>query len=64
MDFAKLLLKARTSAGLTRAQVAQTTGVPTGTLFNWEMRSMVPRNWADFAAVAAAVRLPVSSVLI
>lgn len=61
---ATILSDARSQNGMTRAQVSERTGVPVGTLFNWETGRCRPRTWSGIATVATTLSIPVESLIV
>lgn len=62
-NFAAVLSEARSDAAMTRAELSTYTGVPVGTLFNWETGRCRPRTLSGLAVVAEVLDIPARELL-
>jgi transcriptional regulator with XRE-family HTH domain len=63
MGLGTMLKEAREKAGLTQEQLAEKTGLPVGSIRNWEQGHRTPRIGV-VPALARAVGLPVERLLV
>jgi transcriptional regulator with XRE-family HTH domain len=63
MGLGEMLKQAREKAGLTQEQLAEKTGLPVGSIRNWEQGHRVPR-LNVVPVLARAVGIPVEKLLV